>query len=402
MVVGMRNSSVQRSTGAIVVALGIGQIFGWGSSYYLLGVLARPIADETGWSETWIMAGLSLSLVIAGAVSPRMGRAVARRGGRDLLATSALLLASGLVILAYSHTQPIYLLGWMVMGLGMGLGLYDAAFATLGSHFGEASRGPVTALTLVAGFSSTITWPLSLFLFSQVGWRGTCIAYALIEVALCLPLYFLFAPCAFRTAKSEVAGACLAAGSPPRDRAFYFLGAILTFFAVVSTIISVNLILILTALGVAYATAVGLATLLGPSQVFARLGEMLLGRRYHPTVTLVLAAGSLATGTILLLSGTAVMLPAVILYGGGAGLAWVARGTVPMAIFGPEIYAVQLGRLAKPALIAQALAPAAGSFLIQTVGMVPTLLVLAGAALCALALAIGLARQHRWIGTERV
>ena len=382
-------------TSAIVIALGVAQIFGWGSSYYLLGTLTKPIAAETAWSGTWILAGLSLSLLIAGTISPRMGQAVAERGGRHLLAASTLLLAVGLVILANSHARIVYLVGWIVMGLGMGLGLYDAAFATLGRHFGDGSRGPITALTLIAGFSSTVTWPLSLFFLGQVGWRGTCIAYAVIEVALCLPLYLLFAPSTARTARTEPVGAALSNRSPPRDRTYYILSVILTLIAAVNAVVSVNLILILTSFGLAYATAVGLATLLGPSQVLARLGEMFLGRQYHPTVTLTLATGSIATGNILFVIGAAAMLPAVVLYGGGAGLAWVARGTVPMAIFGPGTYAVQLGRLARPALIAQALAPAIGGFLLQWIGTLPTLSILAVASSSSFVLAIVLAILSR-------
>lgn len=389
-----RNPSAWRSsTVATVGALGIGQIFGWGSSYYLLGALAPSIADETGWSETWILAGLSLSLLIAGALSPRVGRAVAKRGGRRLLAGSTLLLAGGLVILANSHGQASYVVGWTVMGLGMALGLYDTAFATLGSHLGEAARGPITALTLVAGFSSTATWPLSVFLLGQIGWRGACIAYAVIEVALCLPLYLLFAP--------DVAGRARAAPgaaspsddrSPLRNGALYLLGAILTLTAALTATVSVNLIVILSSLGVAHGRAVVLATLLGPSQVLARLGEMLSGRNYHPTVTLVLATGSLVAGTILLAFGASAALPAVILYGAGAGLVWVARSTVPMAIFGPDGYAVRLGLLARPALIAQALAPAVGAFLLQTIGAVPTVAILAVASSSAFIMAIALVR----------
>lgn len=381
------------SSSAIVIALGIAQIFGWGSTFYLLGALTGPIADETAWSETWILAGLSLSLLIAGAISPQMGRAVQRRGGQSILVGSTLLLAMGLLILASSHAHVTYLLGWTIMGLGMGLGLYDAAFATLGSHFGEASRGPITALTLIAGFSSTVTWPLSLFFLGQVGWRGTCIIYAVIEVALCLPLYLLFAPSIASAARAKPAGAAQNKKSPPQGRAYYILGAILTLIAAVNGIVSVNLILILATLGVAYATAVRLAVLLGPSQVFARLGETFFGRHYHPTVTLMVATGSLAIGTVLLVLGGAAMLPAVVLYGGGAGLAWVARGTVPMAIFGPEIYAAQLGRLARPALIAQALAPVIGGYLLQRIGIVPTLAILAIASSSAFILAIALACQ---------
>src|SRR5205823_14637177 len=127
---------------------------------------------------------------------------------------------------------------------------------------------------------------------------------------------------------------------------------------------------------------------LGPAQVLARLAEMVFGRHYHPAVTLALATGSLATGIFLLLVGHAALVPAVLLYGGGVGVAWVARGTVPMAIFGPETYAAQLGRLARPALIAQAVAPTIGALLLQSSGIVATLVALAVAASSALNLAL--------------
>jgi hypothetical protein len=279
----------------------------------------------------------------------------------------------------------------MVMGLGMGLGLYDAAFATLGNRFGESSRDPITALTLIAGFSSTITWALSVFFLRQVGWRGTCIAYAVIEVGLCLPLYLLLAPSTRFTGRTRAVGAALSNLLPARDGRYYILGAILTLIAGVNAVVSINLILILASLGVAYTTAVGLAALLGPSQVLARLGEMSFGRGYHPTVTLTFATGLLATSNILLIFGAAAMFPAVILYGGGAGLVWVARGTVPMAIFGPETYAVQLGRLVRPPLIAQAFAPAVGGFLFDRIGIIPTLSMLAIASSTAFILAFALA-----------
>lgn len=381
------------SPSAIVPALGVAQIFGWGSSYYLLGALTQSIAEETGWSNAWILAGLSLALLVAGVISPQMGRAVSRRGGRALLSWSTLLLAAGLLILANAHGPLIYALGWTIMGLGMGLGLYDAAFATLGACFGAASRGPITALTLIAGFSSTLTWPLSLFLLGQVGWRGTCVAYALIEVLLCLPLYLLFLPSAAEFARPHTVAPTPSTKPQNVDRKFYALGAILTLTSAVAAILSVNLILIITALGVASATAAGLSTLLGPAQVLARVAEMVFSRHYHPTVTLALATGSLATGIVLFLFGHGAIPLAVLLYGGGVGVAWVARGTVPMAIFGPETYAAQLGRLARPALIAQAVAPTVGGYFIEEAGIVRTLIALVVAASGAFVLAIMLARQ---------
>jgi Na+-translocating ferredoxin:NAD+ oxidoreductase RnfA subunit len=338
------------------------------------------------------LSGLSLALLIAGAISPRMGRAVARHGGKVVLAASTLLLAFGLVVIALSRSPVQYLLGWSVMGLGMGLGLYDAAFAALGAHFGSASRKPITAMTLIAGFSSTLTWPLSLLLLGAVGWRGVCFVYAALEIAVCLPLYFLFSPIGAATVGLGTAARDAGGRLSPRSD-FYLLGVILTLISSVTAVLSVNLISIIVALGVPSGTAVGLATLLGPAQIFARLLEMVAGRRYHPTITLAVATGCIAIGILLLRRPEAAIVTGVLVYGAGVGVAWVARGTVPMAIFGPETYAVQVGRLARPALIAQAVAPAFGAFLMQQVGVEATRSLLTATAATALAVAIALARR---------
>lgn len=278
------------------------------------------------------------------------------------------------------------------MGLGMGTGLYDAAFAALGHHFGEASRRPITALTLIAGFSSTVTWPLSTVLLDAVGWRGVCLAYAGIEIAICLPLYLIFAPGAVSVtpAPEPLAARATSGKAIPSSRTLHILAATFTLTAAVTAII-----VVITALGVEKNAAVALAALLGPAQVAARLVEMIVGRRYHPVVTLVLATGSVAAGIAMLLAGPAAALPAIVIYGGGIGVAWGARGTVPMAIFGPETYAVQVGRIARPALIAQALAPTAGAFMLQEWGIAPTLAVLSAAALSACALSLTLVRTAR-------
>ena len=346
-----------------------------------------------GVSLAWAVAGLSVGLLVAGLVSPHMGRAVAWRGGRSVLAGSTVLLAAGLLGIASSHSIAFYLLGWAVMGLGMGAGLYDAAFATLGRHLGSASRQPIAALTVIAGFSSTITWPLSTLLFEAVGWRGACLAYAAIEIALCLPLYLVFAPGAAAPAQAPkpCAGHIRSSGPPPAGT-FCVLAATFTLISAITAIMSVNLIAIVTALGIELNAAVALATLLGPAQVLARLAEMAFGRCYQPAFTLVLATGGVAAGIGILLAGQVAVLPAILLYGGGIGVAWVARGTVPMAIFGPEAYAVQVGRLARPALIAQAIAPTVGAFAMHQWGIGTTLAILTAAALSAFTLSLALIR----------
>ncbi|SIR37855.1 hypothetical protein SAMN05421641_1501, partial [Paracoccus thiocyanatus] len=145
----------------VISALGIVQIFAWGSSYYLLAVFASPIAADTGWSLSWIVGGLSLGLFVAGMASPRVGEAIRHHGGKPVLALSALLLAAGLLILATAPVLPVFIAGWIVLGIGMGAGLYDAAFATLGGIYGREARSAITTLTLWGGFASTVCWPLS-------------------------------------------------------------------------------------------------------------------------------------------------------------------------------------------------------------------------------------------------
>jgi MFS family permease len=159
----------------VITALGITQIFAWGCWYYLLVVLATPITTGTGWSLQWVVGGLSLGLLVAGPVSPVVGRAIQDYGGRPILAISSILLAAGLIAIGLSQNVAVYLVGWIIVGLGMGAGLYDAAFATLGRIYRERARGAITILTLFGGFSSAICWPLSWFLVQSTGWRNACL-----------------------------------------------------------------------------------------------------------------------------------------------------------------------------------------------------------------------------------
>ncbi len=189
--------------GIVTAALGITQIFGFGSTYYLPAVLAKPIAGDTGWPLAWIVGGVSVGLLCAGLVSPRVGALIQRHGGRPVLSASSIILAAGLAILAVAPSLPVFLLGWLVIGLGMGAGLYDAAFATLGGLFGRDARAAITTVTLWGGFASTVCWPLSAWMVDHVGWRGACGVYALIQVAISLPLHAFLVPDVARRAKHQ-------------------------------------------------------------------------------------------------------------------------------------------------------------------------------------------------------
>jgi len=381
----------------VVGALGTAQILAWGMSYYLIAVLAKPIDDATGWGLTWVVGGLSIGFLVSGLVSPRVGRLIDRFGGRPVLIASALLLAAGLLVLAAAPTIPVYVAGWCILGVAMGAGLYDPAFATLGRIYGEGARSAITLLTLYGGFASTVCWPLSALLVDQVGWRGACLAYAAIALFVMLPLYVVFLP---REAESPPLPKGTATPGAitvtPRLRAGFWLVAInFTAASILMTIISVHILTLLQARGLEVAMAVLLGTLLGPAQVGARIIEALIGRRFHPVWTMVASNVFAAAGLGLMFGDPSLAAIGLILYGCGSGIRSIARGTLPLAMFGREGYPTLMGRLAMPALLAQAASPSLGALLIEHLGADATMRILAIAALVTIAASLPLLAFRR-------
>ncbi len=363
----------------VIAALGVTQVLAWGSTFYLLGVLANPIAQDTGWGYDWVISGVSVGLLTAGAVSPRVGRAIGKWGGRRVLALSTLLLAAGLLLLGSSQSITWYLAAWLLVGAGMGAGLTDAAFSTLGSIYGENARSAITLLTLFAGFASTICWPLSAYLVEHLGWRGTCFIYAAIQIGVAHPILLLALPHRSLTASATFdegarSPARLAPGELP---IFALLAVVLTLSAAILSMVGVHLLPLLQARGLELSVAVWLGAMVGPSQVGARVVEMLAGRHYQPIWTMVASAVLVAAGTGLLFLGFPSYSIAIVLYGAGNGIGSVARGTLPLALFGSSQYPVQMGRLARPILISMALSPFIGAIAFETGGANLTLGLLA-------------------------
>lgn len=379
----------------VVSVLGVTQIFAWGSSYYLPAVLAGPIVRDTGWPLPWVVGGLSIGLLVAGAVSPRVGRAIDQHGGRPVLAISAVLFAAGLLGLGLAPNLPVYLFAWIVIGAGMGAGLYDAAFSTLGRYYGEGARGTIASLTLFGGFASTVCWPLSAWLVATIGWRETCLAYAGLHLLLTLPAYLGLLPRASpapHLARAPSSAVPVAAVSKSQRSVFLILASVITIASAVTAVISVHLLAVLQARGIELAAAVALGALVGPSQVGARAIEMALGRWYHPVWTMIAAMGLMTAGLALLAADLPIPALALLFYGAGIGIKSIARGTVPLAVFGPESYATVIGRLALPSLLAQALAPFVAAIVIERAGASATVWMLAAFSAVTLVLAVALRR----------
>jgi predicted MFS family arabinose efflux permease len=369
----------QRRLG-VIAALGTAQTLAWGSSYYLPAILADPIAHDLGISSNWFFAAFSASLVISGLLGPRIGRQIDRVGGRQVLCVSNLVLAGGLALLGASASVWTMSAAWLLLGIGMGLGLYDSAFGALGRIYGRDARSAITGITLIAGFASTVAWPLSSLGLETIGWRDTCYAWALAHIVIGLPLN-LSLPRAelVHTAEGSVAKPHI-----PIDRTMVLLSFAFAAAWTVTSAMAAHLPRIVEAFGATPAQAVFAGMMIGPAQVGARVMEASLLNRFHPIVSTRLACITHPLGACVIgIFGGGAAAAFALLHGAGNGILTIARGTLPLAIFGPENYAYRLGLIGAPSRICQALAPLAFGLLIEPLGR---LVVLVSAGLCLAAL----------------
>lgn len=352
-----------------VHALGLVMIFTWGSTYYLMAVLADPIVADTGWPLEWVVGSLSLGLLVAGLAAPTVGDAISRRGGRAVLAFGCIVSAFALSMIAVAPNLALFMIGWAILGIGMAASLYDAAFSTLGGVFGDKARSSITTLTLWGGLASTVCWPISAALVDAVGWRGTCLAYAGVLISICLLLILLAVPGVARNRRDVASSIDRDVGLSHREKAvFWLFAAVQVLAGLFVTIVSVHLLTLLQAKGVSLADAVTLGALIGPAQVGARVLEMIGRGRHHPLWTLTAAVVLGAVGLLVLAAGWPALGIGLILYGAGNGIFSIARGALPLALFGPDRYAPLMGRLARPGLVAQAAAPLLGATVIASFG----------------------------------
>ncbi|WP_375173847.1 MFS transporter [Pseudooceanicola sp.] len=377
-----------------VTVLGIVMIFSWGSSFYLPGIFHDPMAGDTGWSAAQLSAGFSLGLLVSGLASPRVGTLIQRHGGRRVLAVGMALIALGQVVMAMAHSLPVYLLAWIITGLGMGAGLYDAAFSALGRLYGEGARGAITALTLFGGFASTVCWPISAVLVEYLGWRGALLAYAGFHVLVTIPLCLWGLPRAETPHATVRGGGDGALGWLYRDPRFWLVALAGMCFSAMASVLTLTLIPILTGQGLTLAAAVGIGALFGPAQVAARVIEMAGRGRHHPIWTMAVSAALALAGMVALWAGLAAG-AAVMAFGAGNGLWSIARGSLPLAVFGAADYPRIMGRIAPLALIASAAGPWVAGMISETFGAEGALAFLVALAVIPPGLTVALALRLR-------
>ena len=334
----------------VVAALGTAQTLAWGSSYYLPAILADPIAQGLALLRTAVFGLFSGALLLSAVLGPSVGRAIDNRGGRGMLTLSNLVLAAGLVLLGSAQGFVTLAVAWAALGIGMAMGLYDPAFATLTGLYGRAARGPITGITLIAGFASTIGWPLSAFLDAQFGWRAACFIWAALHIVIGLPLNRLLIPRALPPARASE----MAAESSPAPRgAMAILAFVFAATWFVTGALAAHLPRLLEIAGASTTAAIAAAALVGPAQVSARLAALL-----HPVGAIILG-----------LFGPGAITAFAVLHGAGNGLLTIAKGTVPLAIFGPVGYGLRSGVLGAPARATQAASPVLFGLLMDYLGI---------------------------------
>jgi predicted MFS family arabinose efflux permease len=367
----------------VVLALGATQTLAWASSYYVPAILFDPIAASLGLPRSLLFGIFSAALLLSAVLGPWIGRVIDRRGGRDVLVASNLVLAAGLALLGLAQGPVVFGLAWALLGLGMTMGLYDAAFATLAGLYGRGARNAITGITLIAGFASTVGWPASAALEAEFGWRVACFAWAGANLLLALPLNLLLIP---RSPPPERTAAAAQGEEAPAPRlampilAFVFAAAGFTAGA-----LAAHLPRLLEAAGATPSAAIAAAALVGPAQVAARVLEFSLLRRLHPLLSARLACATHPLGAALLAAlGAPAAVAFVLLHGAGNGMLTIARGTLPLAIFGPAGYGRRQGLLVAPARMVQGASPLLFGLVLDGAGAGPALAVSGGFMLAAL------------------
>jgi MFS family permease len=353
----------------VVAAIGSTQTIAWASSYYMPAILGAPIAGALHLSTNVFFGLFSAALLLSAAVGPFVGRLIDRHGGRVLLAASNLVLAAGLIILAAAHGVIGLVIAWAVLGVGIGMGLYDPAFAALTWLYGREARSAITGITLIAGFASTIGWPASAVFLHEFGWRAACLIWAGLNLLLAVPLNWLSIPRAGAPAMQPRAATELPMATPPRGA----MPILVFFFAAtwfVQGAMAAHLPGLLRAAGASATAAIAAAALVGPAQVGARLVEFGLLRSFHPITSARIAAVLHPIGAaFLVVFGAPGIIAFVLLHGAGNGMITIAKGTLPLALFGPHGYGQRSGLLSAPARVLQSTSPFLFGLLLDRVGI---------------------------------
>ncbi len=384
-----------------ILALGVTQNIGYGTLYYSFSILAPDMAASLAWSQEWIFGALSIALLIGGLTAPRLGSLIDRIGAGRVMTIGSAVAAAALVACAYAPGKGSYVAALVAIEVAANLVQYGAAFALLVQLRPEVAQRSIAYLTLIAGFASTMFWPITSALHAQFSWQNVYLIFAALNLLVCLPIHAWLARGLIRSRQQAVANpAAPVAGSlAPTHRRMGFV-LMTTAFAVqylASASVLVHMVPLLAGLGLG-ATAALVGTLFGPSQVASRLINMLFGKRLDALHLAMISAALIPIGALILVlaapSIPGAMMFAVI-FGMGNGLLSIVTGTLPLALFGSEGYGKMQGKTMAARLIVSASAPLVMALAMEWLGIVFSLVGIVILGSTALLLFILLGRLRR-------
>jgi len=364
-----------------ILAMMIGQTIIWACTFYSFPALVLHWQQDFGWSSSQVMGAFSLALFLQAMTAPTLGKLIDQGRAPLTFPGGALVAALTLAGLTQVTSLPLFYALWAVLGVTMGLTLYDACFALVTRARGAEARSAITAITLVAGFASTLSYPLLNAVDEAAGWRSAIWVAVGLVLLVNLPLarfgaVRLEADVGAMAAPEDKAAARAASKGLSRQPGFFPLAAGFGLSALGTAIIVSHLLPMLAALGVASAAAVLAASLIGPAQVAGRLAMTLLAPR-APALKLILvsilgtglaAATLLATGQ---LQGNIYLF--AVLHGMSFGLISILRPVVIRETLGSIGFGAVQGTVIRPSLLAFAAAPYIGALVADALGYVVVL-----------------------------
>ncbi|MFF6885468.1 MFS transporter [Streptomyces sp. NPDC012421] len=382
---------------AVLPALCVTQITGWGIVYYAFPVLNPQITATTGWSTTATMAAFSFALVVSGIAGIRVGRIIDQRGPHTVMTAGSAAGAAGLVVVAVAPNLPVFFAGWLLTGLAMAATFYQPAFAALTRWYAPDHIRALTIVTLAGGLASTVFAPLTATLADHHSWRTTYLILAALLASITVPAHALALRAPWPPAPPAPADTTSAPRDVVRSRPFLLLGLAFMLSAFAMYAVVVTLVPLLLERGYTTSQAAWALGLGGAGQTLGRTLYSTLARRTSTTTRTVAltSLGALTTAAFAVIPGPYGLLIAVsVLAGVVRGNLTLLQATAITDRWGTTHYGRLSGILSAPAQTASALAPFAAALLAPPLGGTPHLFALL-AALAATAALIALGTTVR-------
>lgn len=394
--------SVERLPIAAIAGLGLTQNIGYGTLYYSFSILAPSMARDFSVSTEWIFGALSVALLAGGFLAPWLGKWIDSYGAGRMMTIGSILAAVFLLLCSLSPNALVFAGGLAIIEIAANLVQYGAAFALLVQLAPNVAQPSITYLTLIAGFASTIFWPITTTLQHWLTWQQTYLLFACLHLFLCAPVHLMLARSIAKIGRKRSTNGIVATANPgnlpahQRRKGFVYVLVAFSLQALVAAAILVHMVPMLGALGLA-GSAAFVGAIFGPSQVASRLINMLGGKNLAPISLAVISASLMGLALIVLLFGAPSIIATMMfacLFGFGNGLFSIVSGTLPLSLFGSDGYGAMQGKIMSARLIISATAPFAMAFGINWFGVIWSLTALTFVAGLTVAMQVRLRLLH--------